>query len=827
MSEPKRILSLEEVEVKIQQHQQESMEMVQILREFRRQRRATQEAKRRRGNRHDRLFNNRRIAQATVQDAPPLSSSQHLPDAVQEETEIARATYRRLRIQLADLVAHRQEILHRDPHAYFMAQRAAQAARLSQHLHDIPDRLDRCPPAVEADVAPAAAAPQEHCVFDPPIHWLGPSALAPPEVVINDPLWTMVRPPAVPLLPPPPSRRPALPTNPFDVPPILLEDLRALVARMPPPEEEPRDRRPYHCDGSDQDHHNQEFPSASLLFLKTDPNQPNPPSPQPKKRDLDSILVSVWENPSSLSSTSLPDAVDERPMKRSALVHHHVPQQETTATIPPPPDCLQHHHHHTGGGEDNDDTDHPFDNDDEDFVDTKAPSTTTDEEDKNSRKRPVVSGIHLQDNLVETKARHSPSPSKGLEDIPSVCSSPLFLVTARNEEENEQTYHSCPPFVSNANAMVTPGGDVDDLVPDDMNHLFDDKVSNEDLLVDGTVAKDDHDTQSSRVSLLIPLWHFTLYLLPMYAIYTTLQGMTSDPKRIVDYFAVNSHCPLVSHTLLPFCQGSLSNNNDHHHHYMYGDYDTYCHAEDSYLKLILGDMQFRTASQDSWSLFLKTFQDSWRAFLLYLVLLPTLTALPYACVVWFLRHVENLVVTTTPPMNNNNHNKERRNFRQPVARFLNGILYSAFEFPFGVLRNVCQWSWWGLVTMPYSYSSSIRRAMRCGEGDSNSTAADTNTMMTSSSMSSLWTKGWMSMYEVIVTMTFTSLLCRVVRLVNHHHHHYHANDTHPKMRTGGMMGIIFWVWLPGIMLGTITGMIRTWRRWRLRCEQRQAMALLE
>jgi hypothetical protein len=447
--------------------------------------------------------------------------------------------------------------------------------------------------------------------------------------------------------------------------------------------------------------------------------------------------------------------------------------------------------------------------------------------------------------------------------------------------------------------------DIDSDLERDMNHLFDDVCSSQkkDLLVDGTVGNaDNNNTPSSPVSLLIPLGHLVLYLLPIYAILTTLQGISSDPKRVIDYFAVNTHCPLLTQTIFRLGQGSLGGNNKSHHHiHDDDDYSSYCRAEDSFLKLLLGDMWVRTASQDSWSLFLKTFQDSWIAFPLYLVLLPTLLALPYALMVIFLRHAESRLLVTSPALNNHHYNK--------AARFLNGFLHIAFEFPFGMLRSVCLWSWWGLVTMPYSYCSSLRRAFLRPMG-SNGTTADPNTMTTPSGMViSLWTKGWATMYEVIATMTFTSLLCRVVRLGsmfgwsvliphdkdrNHHSHNYSGgssllhylstttnynyksffqgnqwkedhiddsvcwgptigemmirfkqtmaghigalvhftqqeynnNDNNSKLRMvlgvmGGVLGITFLVWLPGIMLGTITWMIRTWRRWRLRQEQRQ------
>ena len=627
------------------------------------------------------------------------------------------------------------------------------------------------------------------------------------------------------------------------------------------------------------------------------------------------------------TKTNLPqeDKEDERTPKRRT-VDFHVPP-ETMITHPPRlfpqvDDEVMEDPLYTSWSwvdssprvyDDNDD-----DNDEEEDGDIMESEETTDEGSHD---------IHPQDHRMETLAPLA-TPQGHHEGGLAVC--PLFVFAATrcdehasppcNEEEEEvelgKTDQYRSRFISDPNeehsdvmaGVVVVERTVEDnvyaidgdLTPD-MNNRFDDEVScsqdNEDVLGDATISN-----SNNTLSLLIPLWHLVLFLLPIYAIVTTLLGMTSDPKRRLGYVVVYTHCPLVSNTLFHLEQGSIQTND-----YLFA----YCQAEDSFLKLLLGDMWLRTASQDNWSLLLKRFQSSWMVFPLYLVLLPTLVALPYAAMVLFLRKVEYLLLNHYP------HHKEKA-FRPSVARFLNGFLYSAFEFPFGILRHVCQWSWWGLVTMPYSYYSSLRRAVCSSSMDSSSTSADPMTTRPSC-MTSLWTRGWKTTYEVIATMTFTSLLCRMVRLatvwgwwlamnapprddqnnykdnngssslrhyfsathtnyknlyqwspwkkdqsysegglslfcwessigemmigwqqtmasricalvhlIQQEYDHYHATNNTARMvltMIGGLMGIMFWVWLPGILLGTSTWMIRTWQRRRRLCgdEQRQTL----
>jgi hypothetical protein len=124
-----------------------------------------------------------------------------------------------------------------------------------------------------------------------------------------------------------------------------------------------------------------------------------------------------------------------------------------------------------------------------------------------------------------------------------------------------------------------------------------------------------------------------------------------------------------------------------------------------------------------------------------------------------------------------------------------------------------------------------------------------------------WKRVWINLYEVISTLAFTSLVCRVTRLamVGGYHHHntntefiQHLMDsiwTHwnededgrksvlksaghvvqtvvgnldmvlvsvfperdPRMAVLGVVVTIVLVWLPGIMLGMVILMIRAWR----------------
>ena len=76
--------------------------------------------------------------------------------------------------------------------------------------------------------------------------------------------------------------------------------------------------------------------------------------------------------------------------------------------------------------------------------------------------------------------------------------------------------------------------------------------------------------------------------------------------------------------------------------------------------------------------------------------------------------------------------------------------------------------------------------------------------------------------------TMASRICALVHLIQQEYDHYHATNNTARMvltMIGGLMGIMFWVWLPGILLGTSTWMIRTWQRRRRLCgdEQRQTL----
>jgi hypothetical protein len=361
----------------------------------------------------------------------------------------------------------------------------------------------------------------------------------------------------------------------------------------------------------------------------------------------------------------------------------------------------------------------------------------------------------------------------------------------------------------------------------------------------------------------------TLCLVTLYTTLVILRRITSDPKQTIDYFVVDTHCPLVHHSSLAagavlkhyrYCAESLLPywfRNDSTIITIGGSSSstttTFCHAEDSFLKLLLGDVWVRTASQDSLSLVVKCLQDSWIIFPLYLLLLPALLAPPDVMIVVLLEFFEHRLGLISGGTT----------MTQPLYRFLQRLVPNLLEYPFGILCSICQGSWWGLGTMPYSYYYSVRRALSASSTFQHH--HHSTTTPTPATVGGCWKRVWITLYEVISTLAFASLVCRMTRLAvvggYHRHHHHHNNNkefiqhvmdsiwTHwnededgwksvlksaghvvqtvvgyldmvlvpvfperdPRMAVLGVVVTIVLVWLPGIMLGMVILTIRAWR----------------